>query len=1027
MARAKKQNSGKRLVIVESPAKAKTINRYLGSDYEVMASMGHVRDLPPNDFGVDLERGFRPTYETLSEKKKVVASLRKAAAGADDVYLATDLDREGEAIAWHLEQALELQPERTRRVVFNEITKSAIKAAFERPLQLDMDKVNAQQARRLLDRIVGYQLSPLLQSKIARGLSAGRVQSVAVRLIVEREKEIRDFVPEESWQIQAVFCIDQAKANKLQTQWQSFISGHEDRAGRGKSTAGSADSSTGPTVKAKNAWLQRHDCFEAELVKFSGSDFRSTKATEAREVVESLGVVVESVRESAWEAYADKDLKIIEIVGTLDPEAAPEFTVRDIQKRRTTTKPNAPFTTASLQQAASSEVGFSPSRTMRIAQQLYEGVDIGAGEGPVGLITYMRTDSTNLSTESVGAARKLISEEHGKAYLPDAPNVFGSSKRAQEAHEAIRPSDVTIHPERIRDHLTRDQYRLYDLIWRRFVACQMTPAQWDGTTVLVGAAAGKGEAIFRATGRQLAFDGFYKVMGLPSGDTVMLPELRESQPLTAIDVRPRQQYTSPPSRYSEAALVKKLEAEGIGRPSTYAAIIQTIQDRSYVELRDRRLFPTARGEVVTEKLLQHFPQIMDLKFTSYMEEELDKIEEAHLDWVHVLNEFYEPFKAALEKAQTEMERARAEPSEYTCPECGRQMVYRLGKNGRFLACSGYPECKASMNVDAEGKPVAEVVAEEPCPNCGKPMVLRKSRLGPFLGCTGYPECSTTIPADEDGRPLRRVKPEDIKEQCPECGAPMNVKFARGRAFLGCSTYPKCKATKPLPAGVYVEKPKPAEAGARCDKCGRPMVIRSSKRGPFLSCSGFPRCRNAMPLDKLEELRAKEEAGEIPEAPPESANGNGKGRNGNNVPRKPDGKIDIAALGPPPPGFAWTRTGKPVVETWPDEPLTCPDCGREVTLKSGRFGPYYSCSNYPKCKFTANLRGDAKKKAEAEMPAPSKPKPIPTDVACSECGANMVIRHGRTGPFLGCSKYPKCRNSQPLPEGETVESLATAEA
>lgn len=1025
MARSTKTSSGKSLVIVESPAKAKTINRYLGSGYEVLASMGHVRDLPPNDFGVDIEQGFQPKYEALAEKKKVIAALRKAAATACDVYLATDLDREGEAIAWHLVQALELKPERTSRVVFNEITKSAIQAAFAKPQKLDMDKVNAQQARRLLDRIVGYQLSPLLQSKIARGLSAGRVQSVAVRLIVEREKEIRAFVPQESWQILAVFGTDPTRAGKLISQWQAFLTGHAEATGKDDDTTETRTGERGgPSVKARNAWLQRHGCFEAELVRWGDGEFQATTVADARQVVESLGVVVEQVRETPWETYADKALKIVDIQGRLDPAQAPSFVVRDVQRRRTTSKPNAPFTTASLQQAASSECGFSPSRTMRIAQQLYEGVDLGNGDGPVGLITYMRTDSTNLSGESISAARQYISEAHGAAYLPEAPNVYGSSKRAQEAHEAIRPSDVRIVPDRVRDHLTRDQIRLYDLIWRRFVACQMTPAQWDGTTVLIGASTSRGEAVFRASGRQLVFDGFYKVMGLPTGETAILPELKESQPVAAIDLRPRQQYTSPPPRYTEAALVKKLEAEGIGRPSTYAAIIQTVQDRSYVELRDRKLHPTARGEVVTEKLLQHFPQIMDLKFTSYMEEELDKIEEAHLDWVHVLNEFYEPFKAALDKAQTEMERARAEPSEYTCPDCGRPMVYRLGKNGRFLACSGYPECKASMNVDSVGKPVAEVVAEEPCPNCGKSMVLRTSRLGPFLGCTGYPECSTTIPADESGRPLRKVRAEEIKESCPECGSAMGVKFARGKPFLGCSTYPKCKATKPMPPGIYVEKPKPAEAGARCDKCGRAMVIRSGKRGPFLSCSGFPRCRNAMPLEKLGELRAKEEAGEIPEAPLESVGANGKGRGSKSVPRKSDGKVDVAALGPPPSGFAWTRTGKPVVETWPEDALACPNCGSEVAVKSGRFGPYFSCTNYPKCQFTANLRGEAKKRAEVEMPGPVKPKPVPTEVVCSECGSNMVIRQGRTGPFLGCSKYPKCRNSQPLPEGATVESLAT---
>ncbi|MBI4716897.1 MAG: type I DNA topoisomerase [Planctomycetes bacterium] len=1009
---SKTQHSGKSLVIVESPAKAKTINKYLGPAYEVMASMGHVRDLPEHDFGIDLQRNFEPAYEVLPSRRKVVGSLRKAAAHADAVYLATDLDREGEAIAWHLAHSLELPLDRTRRVVFNEITKSAIKAAFAHPQQVDMDKVNAQQARRLLDRIVGYQLSPLLQIKIAKGLSAGRVQSVAVRLLVDREQEIRGFVPEESWRISACFATDVTKLPALSAAWEKFLTSGKDPDGA-------------PTVKARNSWLSKHHCLYAELVKFAGAEFRAGTVAEARAIAEALGYVVESVDERTWEAYAAKGLKTVVLKGRTDAAAAPAFAIRDIQTKRTTSRPNAPFTTATLQQAASTELGFAPARTMRIAQQLYEGVDLGGGEGPVGLITYMRTDSTNLSKESVEAVRGLILTQFGSSHLPEKPNVYGQSKRAQEAHEAIRPSDVTYQPSGLKGHLTVEQHKLYDLIWRRFVACQMTPAQWDSTTVLIAAQTPGGEAIFRAGGRRLVFDGFLRVMGIPDGEDAVLPELAVDQRVAPLQVDPRQQYSAPPPRYTEASLVKKLESEGIGRPSTYAAIIQTVQDRGYAELVDRKLRPTSRGELVTEKLINHFPTIMDIKFTSYMEEELDKIEEAHLDWVHVLNEFYEPFKESLEKAHTEMERARSEPSEYTCTECGRPLVYRLGKNGRFLACSGYPECRQSMNVDAEGKPVAEVIAPEPCARCGKPMILRKSRLGPFLGCMGYPECNNTLPCDDRGVPLQKVSPEDIKETCPECSSPMKVKFARGKAFLGCGQYPKCKGTRPMPPGVYVEKPKPAEAGARCDKCGRPMVIRTSRRGPFLSCSGFPRCRNAMPMEKLDHLRALEEAGKIPEAPPPSTNGNGARGRGAAVPRGKDGKVDLAALGPPPPGFAWTRTGRAVVEVWPEHALTCPNCGAELAAKNGRFGPYFGCTKYPRCSFVANLRGEAKKRAEAEMPGPVKAKPTPTDIPCEECGSTMLVRSGRTGPFLGCSRYPKCKASRPLPAGATAESLAAA--
>lgn len=1009
----KSQSNAKSLVIVESPAKAKTINRYLGSDYEVMASMGHVRDLPVSDLGIDLENSFAPAYEVLADKKKLVTKLKKAATGSETVYLATDLDREGEAIAWHLIHALGLDEHRTKRVVFNEITKSAIQAAFDAPHELNMDKVNAQQARRLLDRLVGYQLSPLLQSKLGRGLSAGRVQSVAVRLICDREAEIRAFRPQESWRVSGCFATDAGQTDKLAKAWEKFLSG-------GKK------SETGRTVKERTAWLSKHACLFAELVNVGGKDFSASHVKDARKIVESLGYVVDEIDEQAWEEYAEQGLKKVVLVGRTDLGHVPDFTIKEVKTRRTSTKPNAPFTTASLQQAASSELGFAPSRTMRVAQQLYEGIDLGGSEGRVGLITYMRTDSTQLSADSIAAVRELIGSSFGDQYLPKSPNVFGKAKRAQEAHEAVRPSDASHQPDDIAGHLTSEQQRLYDLIWRRFVSCQMVPAQWDGTTILIAAETPIGEAVFKTTGRRLVFDGFLRVSRkIDSGD-VVLPQLDEGSRVGLLRLDPQQLYTAPPPRFSEAALVKKMEAEGIGRPSTYAAIIQTIQDRSYVELIDKRLHPTDRGEMVTAKLVKHFPKIMDVKFTSFMEEELDKIEEASVDWVHVLDEFYGPFRASLDKAQVEMERAQPEPSEYACPECGKPMVYRIGRNGRFLSCSAYPECKTSMNVDKKGKPIATVIADEPCPECGKDMVLRRSKMGPFLGCSGYPECSVTKPCDDEGVPLEKIKAEDIKETCDECSEPMNVKFSRGKSFLGCTAYPKCKATKPMPPGIFVEKPKPKDAGARCDKCGRPIVIRTGRRGPFLSCSGFPRCRNAMPMEKIDELRAKEAAGEIPDAPPPSAAGNGSAKN-RKLPLDAKGKVDIAALGPPPPGFAWTRTGRPVVETWPEEDLVCPDCGGALNMRTGRFGPYFGCAKYPRCRFVSNLRGEAKKRAEAEMPSPARPKPIPTNIPCEECGEKMVIRSGRTGPFLGCSKYPKCKCSKPLPEGKTVEALTASGA
>ena len=1006
------QHSNKSLVIVESPAKAKTINRYLGADYEVLACMGHVRDLPVHELGIDLDNNFEPVYEILAAKRKTINALKKSAAKATAIYFATDLDREGEAIAWHLAEALGVDPQKAQRVVFNEITKSAIKAAFAKPHGLDMNKVCAQQARRLLDRIVGYQLSPLLQAKIGKGLSAGRVQSVAVRIIVERESEIQAFVPEESWRISGIFGTDLAKREAHRAAWSKFLEGGASRQGA-------------RTVKERNAWLSKHLAVSAELIRFNGKDFRPSSVDEARNAVEAIGFVVDDVVEGDFEGYADKGLKTITIKGVIDTDKTPTFSISDVQTRSTTTKPNPPFATASLQQAASSAMGFAPSRTMRIAQQLYEGIDLGDSSGPVGLITYMRTDSMHMSRESVEAARQLIRDDFTDHHVPAKPNVYGKAKRAQEAHEAIRPSDVTLKPDALRSSLTKEQFKLYDLIWRRFVACQMTPAKWDNTSILISAETPDGEATFRASGRRLVFDGFLRVAGISEDGEVVLPEITKGAEVAPLQIAPQQMYTSPPARYSEATLVKKMEAEGIGRPSTYAAVIQTIQDRGYVELTEKKLRPTARGEIVTEKLIAHFPKIMDIKFTSFMEEELDKVEDAHVEWTHVLREFYEPFKKSLDRAQTEMERVRAEPSEYTCKDCGKQMVYRLGRNGRFLSCSDYPKCKVSMNIDAEGKPVAAVVAKEPCVLCGKEMILRKSRIGPFLGCSGYPECTNTLPSDEDGVPLRKIRADEIDQKCEDCGSKMEVKFARGRSFLGCSGYPKCKATQPMPPGVYVEKPKPKDAGVGCDKCGRPMVIRKSRRGPFLSCSGFPRCRNAMPVDKLDHLKALAAAGEIPDPPAD--NGRGGSRGTKNVPRDAKGKVDIAALGPPPPGFAWTRTGRPVVETWPEDSLICPDCGEEVVSRTGRFGPYFGCTRYPKCSFVANLRGAAKKHAEAEIPGAVKPKPVATDIPCDECDATMVIRQGRSGPFLGCSKYPKCRCSKPLPEGVTAETFADSKS
>jgi len=1010
VAKRKQQHDGS-LVVVESPAKAKTIGRYLGPGYTVKACMGHVRDLPVREYGIDLTRGFEPTYEVLPGRKRVVNELKKAADSAGAVYLATDLDREGEAIAWHLAELLGLSQEKIRRVIFNQITASAIREAFAHPQQIDMNKVNAQQARRILDRIVGYELSPLLWRKIAKGLSAGRVQSVAVRLIVEREQEIRRFVPQEFWRITACLSVRPDQAEPLAGQWQEFLS--------------RAAEPNGVSAKQRYRWLAEHECFQAELVKLAGEEFKPSTSEEARRAAEALGFVCERVDESVWQEYAEHGLKTVRLLGRTDPTRAPAYTIRQIETKRSLSKPPAPFTTATLQQAAANQLRFSASRTMRVAQELYEGVDLGGDLGSVGLISYMRTDSTHLSDESVRAARELIRSQFGPQYVPDRPNVYGSSKRAQEAHEAIRPTDVTLTPEAIGQRLTPDQRKLYELIWRRFVACQMRPAEWENTTVHVAAQTPAGEALFRASGRRLVFEGFLKVTGVPDPATEQrLPELAAERRVGLVAIEPVQRFTSPPPRYTEASLVKALEAEGIGRPSTYATIIETIQERGYVEQVDRKFYATPLGELVTAKLIEHFPKIMDVRFTAFMEDELDKIEQAEKDWIEVLREFYDPFHASLVQAAEQMAPVKTEPSEYTCERCGKPMVYRWSKAGRFLACSGYPKCNTTVNVDRDGKPILPQETSHTCQKCGKPLLLRQSRRGPFLGCSGYPECDFTLPCDDEGNPLKVVREEDIQETCEVCGAAMVVRRRGGRAFLGCSGYPACTNTKPLPEGIRLErKPKapPEPAGFPCPKCGKPMVIRTGRRGRFLSCSGFPRCRTSFPIERLEELR-RQAAGAAGESEAgadatgdkarasRQADAAGAPRTSADAPSDPQAPGDVSNG----PGVTVNRNGKLVVASL-DEPVRCPQCGQTMSLKRGRFGPFLSCSGFPKCRMTGRLKGEALRQAEAQLgePAP-RAKPEPTDIECEQCGAKMVIRSGRRGRFLGCSKFPSCRNTKPLP-------------
>lgn len=763
-----KTSSKKSLVIVESPAKAKTIQKYLGPGFEVKASMGHVRDLPSKGLNVDIENDFEPTYEIMPGKKRTVTALKAAIKKCNELYLATDLDREGEAIAWHLAQLLGVPDEKTYRVIFNAITHNSIKQAFAQPGKLDMDKVMAQQARRILDRIVGYQISPLLWKKVTSGLSAGRVQSIAVKMIVEKEKEIRRFEPQEYWLIPAVFTTD--LQNDYNRQWLDFM---QTRSNNDKP----------PTLAEQSKWLTEHNAFKAELYKIDDKEFKAAAKEQAEPVFNAL-----------------KQAK---------------FKLADLQTKQSVSQPSAPFITSTLQQSAANRLGFATKRTMRVAQQLYEGIDLGS-MGSLGLITYMRTDSTHLSSEAVKEVRKYIEKHLGQDYLPGQAKFYASKKTAQQAHEAIRPTDVDLTPDDIKPFLTDEQYKLYNLIWRRFVACQMNPAKWDVTNLNISAQTPIGCCWYRTTGRILVFDGFIKIWPITSNEQE-LPSMKAGQPLAVVDLKAEQHFTKPPARFTEAALVKALEKEGIGRPSTYATIISTIQERGYVEQKEKKFYATDIGEVVTEKLNEYFPKIMDIAFTRYMEEQLDKIEEQHLDWIGVLKDFYGPFKESLETAQAEMKHAKAEvtPSEYECPTCGKQLVYRFGKNGKFLSCSAYPDCTFACPCDKEGKMIEEKVSEQECPTCGKPMVYKSGRFGPFLGCSDYPECKTTMKLDKEGN-------------------------------------------------VLPPKPPAEPTGVRCYKCKEgELVIRQGKKGPFLGCNRFPKCRTIISIKQLDHLKQLQQDGQWP--------------------------------------------------------------------------------------------------------------------------------------------------------------------
>ncbi|MEE8348856.1 MAG: type I DNA topoisomerase [Acidobacteriota bacterium] len=757
----------KAMVIVESPAKARTIEKYLGKDYMVRASAGHIKDLPKKNLGVDVEDDFRPTYQVISGKAKIVNQLKKEAKKATEIYLAADPDREGEAICQHLAEELAGAKDlKIYRVLFNEITKPAILEAFKNPSIIDQNKVGAQQARRILDRLVGYQVSPLLWKKVRRGLSAGRVQTVAVRMIVEREKEIRAFETVEYWNFTA-------------------------------------------HLKAQNP-----PPLEAKAAKLDGKKFKISNQQEADQLLEELRSV--------------------------------EFIISGVQKKKRKRNPVPPFITSKLQQEASQRLRFSVKKTMTLAQRLYEGVEIGQEER-VGLITYMRTDSTRVADSALAEVREYLAADFGGEYIPSKPVIYRSKKGAQDAHEAVRPTSVLRTPEQVKPFVDRDEYRLYQLIWRRFVASQMTPALFDQTEVVIDA----GRTQFKAVGTIMKFDGFLKVYQAdaekaePDENKKILPEVVEGEKLEVSDILPEQKFTQPPPRYNEATLVKALEEKGIGRPSTYAQTLSVIL-KDYVKKEERRFVPTEVGELVSDLLVEHFEEIFALDYTAKLEQDLDEIESGKESWVHTLQDFYKEFSRELEQARKNMKNVKAEeiPTGEECEKCGGEMIIRWGRFGRFMACNKYPECKNSREIPKEGEDAAQEAGapaeEQVCEKCGKPMVRKKGRFGEFLACSGYPDCKNTKKILAAGDQAEDIEVPD--EECPNCGSKLVQKQGPFGPFVACGDYPDCKYIKQQTTGVD------------CPDCGNGQIIqRRSRRGrTFYGCSAFPDCKFVLwkkPIDQ----------------------------------------------------------------------------------------------------------------------------------------------------------------------------------
>ncbi len=733
------KSMGKSLVIVESPAKANTINKFLGSNFIVKASVGHVKDLPEKELGVDIEHDFEPSYVTIRGRGKIIKELKRVSQDIGNIYLAPDPDREGEAIAWHIAEELKDRGKKIYRVLVNEITKKAILEAIKNPIELQRSKYEAQQARRILDRLVGYQISPLLWDKVRRGLSAGRVQSVAVRIICEREREVTTFIPREYW-----------------------------------------------TIAARLKKLASEDTFEAKLAKVKGKKADVSTEAEAKEIMQNL----------------DKA----------------DFIVSRVERKERKRYAPPPFITSKLQQEAARKLRFSAKKTMMVAQGLYEGIELGEA-GAVGLITYMRTDSARVSEGALGAVRTYISQRFGDPFLPPKPIHYKSRKGAQEAHEAIRPTSMEMGPEKVAAYLDKDKKALYQLIWDRFVASQMMPALFDQTTVEIEAK----DYLLSATGSIQRFPGFMALYVEGEDEEkeddekkVGLPELRKGERLSLLSLSPEQHFTQPPPRFSEATLVKELEERGIGRPSTYATILSTIQEKDYVRFEKGRFIPTELGALVNDLLVDSFPRILDVEFTAKMEDKLDKIEEEKVEWVRVLKQFYGPFSESVEKAKANMRdvKREGEMTDIPCDVCGNPMVIKWGKMGQFLACCTYPKCKNTKDFsrDGEGRIVIETheETEHRCDRCGHPMVVRNGKFGRFLACSDYPRCQTT-------------KALTLGICCPNegCGGELTERRTRkGKVFYGCSRYPRCQ---------FATWGRPIEQ--TCPHCGAPFLIeKSSKRG-----------------------------------------------------------------------------------------------------------------------------------------------------------------------------------------------------